>query len=189
MPCGFAAYGAEFLTAEEVYQIGFRYVIGAVTDEMGHTVFAAPLVDGSFAVAGERHDFIGSHHIGAADKQRCIVAVKPVQSFLGQLPWHPRALVSLGPIPAGGGRIVLRVHSTLMKIVLHIFFPDLIAACPFTGIPAGDLAALQKIASSGFTDMADLIKLFFCYNVGDMIPINPFIHGQNTSVLYFGWKR
>ena len=103
MPFGFSTYRAEFLAAEEVNQIGFRYVIGAVTDKMGHTVFTAPLVYGGFAVAGERHDFIGSHHIGAADKQRCIVAVKPVQSFLGQLPWHPRALVSLGPIPAGSG--------------------------------------------------------------------------------------
>ena len=50
MPFRFAAYRAEFLVAEEVNQIGFRYVIGAVMDEMEHTVFAAPLVDGGFAV-------------------------------------------------------------------------------------------------------------------------------------------
>ena len=178
MPFGFAAYHAECLAAEEVNQICFRYVIGAVTDEMGHTVFAAPLVYGSFAVAGERHDFIGSHHIGAADKQRCIVAVKPVQSFRRQLPWHTGTLTGPCPIPARSGRIVFRVHPTLMKIVLHIFFSDLIAACPFTRIPAGNLAALQKIAGGGFTDMADLIKLFFCNNVGNMVPINPFIHSQ-----------
>ena len=189
MPFCFMAHRAEFFAAEEVNQICFRYVIGAMTDEMGHTVFTAPLVYGGFAVAGERYDFIGGHYIGATDKQRCIVAVKPVQSFRGQLSWHPRTLVSLCPIPAWGSRIVLRIHPTLMKIILHIFFSDLIVACPFARIPAGDLAALQKIAGRGFTDMANLIELFFCYNVGDMIPINPFIHGQNTSVLYFGWMR
>ena len=50
MPFGFVAHRAEFLATEEVNQIGFRYVIGAATDKMGHTVFAAPLVDGGFAV-------------------------------------------------------------------------------------------------------------------------------------------
>ena len=185
MPFGFVAHRAEFLVAEEVNQIGFRYVIGAVTDEMRHTVFAAPLVYGGFAVAGERYDFIGRHHIGAADKQRCIVAVKPVQSFRRQLSRHTDALVSLCPIPAGGSRIVLRVHPTLMEIVLHILFTDLIAACPFARIPAGDLAALQKISGGGFADMADLIELFFCDKVRNLIPIDPFIHGQNTSGFIF----
>ena len=178
MPLGFAAYGAEFLTAEEVNQIGFRYVIGAVTDEMGHTVFAAPFVYGGFAVAGERHDFTGGHHIGAADKQRCIVAVEPVQSFRGQISRHTGALAGPCPVPAWGSGIVFRIHSTIVEIFLHIFFSDLIAACPFARIPAGDLAALQKIAGSSFTDMANLIELFFCDNVGNVLPINPFIHGQ-----------
>ena len=43
MPFRFAAHRAEFLAAEEVNQKRFRYVIGAVTDEMRHTVFTAPL--------------------------------------------------------------------------------------------------------------------------------------------------
>ena len=102
IPFRFAAHRAEFLAAEEINQIGFRYVIGSVTDEMGHTVFAAPFVYGSFAVAGKRHDFIGRHHIGAADKQRHIVAVKPVQCFRGQLSWHTGTLAGPCPIPAGG---------------------------------------------------------------------------------------
>ena len=71
---------------------------------------------------------------------------------------------------------MLRVHPTLMEIVLHILFSDLIAACPYASIPAGNLAALQKIAGGGFTDMADLIELFFCYKVRNLIPIDPFNH-------------
>ena len=182
MPFRFAAHRAEFLAAEEVNQVSFRYVIGTVTDKMGHTVFAAPLVYGGFAVAGERHDFIGSHHIGAADKQRCVVAVKPVQSFRRQLPRHTGAFAGPRPVPAWGSGIVFRIHPTIVEIVLHILFSDLIAACPFPCIPAGDLAALQKIAGRGFTDMADLIELFFCDNVGNMVPINPFIHSQTPQV-------
>ena len=71
MPFRFAAYRAEFLAAEEINQIGFRYVIGAVTDEMGHTVFAAPLVDGGFA------DMADLIKLFFCDKVRNLIPIDP----------------------------------------------------------------------------------------------------------------
>lgn len=72
-----------------------------MTDKMRHIVFAAALVYGGFAVAGERYDFIGRHHIGAVYKQRCIVAVELIQRFRGQPSRHTGVLLRFVPYRAG----------------------------------------------------------------------------------------
>ena len=163
MPFRFAAYHAECLAAEEVNQTGFRYVIGAVTDKMGHMVFTAPLIYGGFAVASECHDFIGSHHIRTASSAywcSCRALSHTSRGMWNSAPGTSRAY---GDIPA---------HPLFG-------FDSSVSVCLYSGRGPCRFA---EDSERCFSDMADMIELFFCDNIRDMVPIDPFIHSQTPQV-------
>ena len=189
MPLCFLADVAESFTAEEVNQECFWYVIRAFSEEMRHTIFDAPLVDGNSGITGKLNNFVSGQYIRTIHKQRCIVAVEFSKSLGGELFWHTGAFASLGPIPAGGGGIIFGMVTALPKVLLHILFSDGIAACLFPSIMTRHGSTLQQIACCGFADMADTIELVFAHNIGDMVPVNPFIHSLTPQGKYFGCLR
>lgn len=186
MPLCFLADVAESFTAEEVDQECFWYVISAFSEEMRHTIFVAPLVDGNSGITGKLNNFVGGEYIRIIHKQRCIVAMEFSKSFGGELFWHTDAFASLGSIPASGGGIIFWMVTAFPEVLLHILFSDGIAACLFPGIMARHGSALQQIACCGFADMADTIELVFGHNIGDLVPVNPFIHFLTPQGKYFG---
>ncbi len=189
MPLRFIADCTEAFTAEKVDEEDFRYIIGAVAVKMRHTVFTAPLVDGNSAITGKLNNFAGGQYIWIIHKQRCIVAMEFSKSFGGELFWHTGAFASLCPVPAGSGGIIFGMVTALPEVLLHILFSDGITACLFPGIMARHGSALQQISCCGFADMADAIELVFTDSVGDLVPVNPFIHSLTPQGNYFGCLR
>ena len=189
MPLCFLADVAESFAAEEVNQECFGYVIRAFSEEMRHTICVAPLVDGNSGITGKLNNFVGRQYIRIIHKQRCIVAMEFFKSLSGELFWHTGAFASLGPVPASGGGIIFGMVTALSEVLLHILFSDGIAACLFPGIMARHGSTLQQIACCGFADMADTIELVFIDDIGNLIPVDPFIHSLTPQGKYFGCLR
>ena len=189
MPLCFLADIAESFTAEEVNQECFWYVIRAFSEEMRHTIFGAPLVDGKSGITGKLNNFVSGQYIRIIHKQRCIVAVEFCKSLGGELFGHTSAFASFGSIPASGGGIIFWMVTAFPEVLLHILFSDGIAACLFSGIMARYGSTLQKVACGGFADMADTIELVFIDDIGNLIPVDPFIHFLTPQGNYFGCLR
>ena len=64
MPRRFAGDGAKVSGAEELHQISLRNVVDIVFPERLDVPLIAPVVDGSFSVAGDFGNSLCSQHVG-----------------------------------------------------------------------------------------------------------------------------
>lgn len=75
-------------------------------------------------------------------------------------------------VPARRGFIRLWELLSVFKKSDHVFLSDSIRMGSLAGIPAGDLAAAQKIPCGLFADVAELVKLLHGQLVGEFVPVD-----------------
>ena len=170
MPVGFAGDGAKVSGAKELHQIDLRDVVDIVFPERLDVPLIAPVVDGSFSVAGDFGNSLCSQHVGIVAEQLGIIKTQMLPHDWGNLFLYLDGIIAF--VPACRGGVAFGEHLAVFQIGNHILFLDFVAAGFPARVLAGDFPALEQVQGGGFADMAEPIKLILIHHIGHAVPIN-----------------
>ena len=178
MPRRFAGDGAKVGRAEKLHQIDFRNAVDIVFPKRLDVPLIAPIVDGSFSVAGDFGDRLRGQHIGIAGEQLGIVQLQMLQHDLGNLFLHLDSIITF--VPARRSGVAFSEHLAVFQIGNDILLFDFVAAGFPARVLAGDFPALEQVQGGGFADVADAIQLILRDYIGNGVPVDCVFFHDNT---------
>lgn len=150
--------------------------------------FIAPIIDRCFAVTDNLWNLRCGHHIGILRKHFSVILPQIFESTFRNFCSQFYGIITFIPVCRGG--ITFGKDFSIFKIFDNIFLFDFITSCFLAVVFARYLAASKQIQRRGFADMANFIKLVFCYNFGNRIPVDcSFIHSNTPLKIFCRCRR
>lgn len=176
MPSVSALGGTKRFRAEELYKKDLRDQIGRASLECPQVASLHPAVDSAFGVAGELADIIRCHDVCLLFQQLCIIGwqvFQKLQRDFVELYGFSVRLVSFA-IPPRDCLVVFRADFPVLQVGHGVRLADSIAARLLSAVRTRYFTALQKKAGCLLADMTELIKLLFCQDLRDLVPVDFF---------------